>query len=278
MISKIQIKGFKSIREQDVQLRDINILIGGNGVGKSNFISVFSLIKNIYEKSFQNYVISKGGADTFLHFSRKKTKKIEIEIDFVNNSQKNKFIVSLALSTTDALFIESVKTAYLYNQRWRYTDYEDNTWESNFKNTRSGQAFYVNDRIAEIDVYHFHDTGNNSPMRSPANINDNYKLRRDGSNLASFLYLLQENHEKHFKRIESVIKSIAPFFKQFALSPSKLGNGELIRLQWIETDNEEIYFDAHHLSDGTLRFIALTTLLLQPNPPKTIIIDRKSVV
>lgn len=45
-----------------------------------------------------------------------------------------------------------------------------------------------------------------------------------------------------------------------------------ISLEWEEKDSD-MYLDATNLSDGTLRFIALATLLLQPNLPHTIIID-----
>ncbi|WP_354331737.1 AAA family ATPase [Pedobacter sp. CG_S7] len=65
MITKIVIQGYKSIKAQDVHLAPINIIIGGNGVGKSNLISVFSLIRNLYERTLQDYVIKKGGADSF---------------------------------------------------------------------------------------------------------------------------------------------------------------------------------------------------------------------
>ena len=54
MIQKITIEGYKSIKEQTVELFPINILIGGNGIGKSNFISAFTLIHNLYERNLQN--------------------------------------------------------------------------------------------------------------------------------------------------------------------------------------------------------------------------------
>ena len=63
MINKIVVKGYKSIKEQAVELLPINILIGGNGIGKSNFISIFTLIRNLYEQNLQNYILTKGGAD-----------------------------------------------------------------------------------------------------------------------------------------------------------------------------------------------------------------------
>lgn len=96
-------------------------------------------------------------------------------------------------------------------------------------------------------------------------------MRENGDNLAAFLYLLQEKHPATFKVIEATIRSIAPFFKSFDLKPDRL-NSEYIQLEWKE-QGSDMYFNAHNLSDGTLRMICLVTLLLQPDLPKTIIID-----
>jgi predicted ATPase len=49
---------------------------------------------------------------------------------------------------------------------------------------------------------------------------------------------------------------------------------EDIKLEW-KHKNSDLYFDASSLSDGTLRFIALTTLFLQPKEclPSVILVD-----
>ena len=83
---------------------------------------------------------------------------------------------------------------------------------------------------------------------------------------------MQEKHPKSYKRIEKTIASIAPFFERFNLQPDRLDESR-IKLIWSEVNQPESYFDASHLSDGSIRFIALTTLLLQPDLPKIIIID-----
>ncbi|GBD92366.1 hypothetical protein BMS3Abin04_03101 [bacterium BMS3Abin04] len=120
-------------------------------------------------------------------------------------------------------------------------------------------------------VYHFHDTSSTSKMKRESDIHDNRLLRRDASNLAAFLYLLQEQFADYFHRIESTVKLIAPFFDKFQLEPLAL-NKEKIKLEWKHVHSDE-YFNANHFSDGTLRMICLITLLLQPNLPDTIIID-----
>ena len=271
MITKIDIRGYKSIREQSVSLKSLNILIGGNGVGKSNFISIFSLVRAIYEQNLADYVIRKGGADSFLHFGKKNTQEIFFDFHFGNETKEtNRFIVTLA-NNQDSLYIKSIDTAFK-SYKWHYQNYEKSITESQFKHTHHGQAFYVNERLREFKVYHFHDTSDTSPMKGFSNIDDDIFLKKDGSNIAAFLYHLKHTFPKNFIRIEKTIKSIAPFFDSFILEPSGRNENQ-IKLRWQEVGSYDAYFDAYSLSDGTLRFISLATLLMQPEPPKTIIID-----
>ncbi len=104
-------------------------------------------------------------------------------------------------------------------------------------------------------------------------LHDNRFLREDGSNLASFLYLLRERHIASYRLIRSTIRQVAPFFDDFTLKPLEL-NPDTIRLEWRHR-NSDAYFDVSSLSDGTLRFMALTTLLLQPVKlrPEIILLD-----
>lgn len=272
MITRIYIQGYKSIRELDIRLNPINILLGSNGVGKSNFISVFALLRNIYQRNFQSYVQTKGGADSLLHFGKKNTRNIFFDIWFGDTiHDNNRFMVSLE-EAHDSLIIKSVDTAFMPVSNWHEQNFEQYVKESEFSSIRKGQAYYVNDYLMDFEVYHFHDTGDTSPIKGKCNLEDNYKLKRDGSNIAAFLYLLKKKHYKHFARIEKTVQSIAPFFDKFVLEPSRL-NENVIQLEWREKEHPDAYFNAYHLSDGTLRFICLATLLMQPNPPKTIVID-----
>jgi predicted ATPase len=81
MINKIEIKGYKSIKDLTLELKPINILIGSNGVGKSNFIGFFKLVNTIYEQRLQNFSLSKG-ADSILSFGRKNTSVLKGYLEF----------------------------------------------------------------------------------------------------------------------------------------------------------------------------------------------------
>jgi predicted ATPase len=85
------------------------------------------------------------------------------------------------------------------------------------------------------------------------------------------LYLLKESRHDYFQNIEDSVRQIAPFFKGFKLAPTSL-NPEKIRVEWEEIGSD-MYFNASALSDGTLRFICLATLLLQPDLPPVVLID-----
>ena len=75
MLDRIQIKGYKSIRDLNLALRPVNILIGSNGVGKSNFISFFKLVNNIYERRLQSYTM-RNRAESLLYYGVKRTAEI----------------------------------------------------------------------------------------------------------------------------------------------------------------------------------------------------------
>ncbi|MDV3498923.1 AAA family ATPase [Elizabethkingia anophelis] len=276
MINNIQIEGYKSIKEANLDLNSINVLIGSNGVGKSNFISFFKLVNNIYEKRLENYTLRKG-AENLLYFGSKTTNFIRGYLEFDN---KNSYDFILESAFDDRLFITEEGTSFNkskgnpehYGEGWTRTRVSSNAKESNIKDRRYGIPYFVGSYLETFKIYHFHDTSDNSPLRASAILNDNIVLREDGGNLAAFLYYLQEKHIKHFKRIENTIKSVAPYFERFELRPDRL-NEEKINLEWREVNNPDLPFNASHLSDGTLRFVALTTLLMQPELPEVIIID-----
>lgn len=165
-----------------------------------------------------------------------------------------------------------METVFNSGESWYVQLHEANKQESSFKNDYTGQAFYVNSFLREFEVCHFHDTGDRSPMKGKCNIDDNISLKSNGSNIAVFLYYLKEKFPKHFVRIEKIVASVSPFFEGLNLMPNRL-NEQLIQLEWKQTRAVNTYFNAYQLSDGTLRFICLATLLLQPNLPQTIIID-----
>ena len=156
-------------------------------------------------------------------------------------------------------------------EAWHRATWDNGVSESQIRDNKTWRAGYLQEFLQSFTVYHFHDTSRTSAMRQSCDVGDNRYLRHDASNLPAFLYRVQQTEPRVFTLIEQTIRSIAPYFKCFSLAPSPLAPNQM-SLVWEEQDSD-MYLDAQSLSDGTLRFIALTTLLLPPAPPKTIVID-----
>jgi predicted ATPase len=120
-------------------------------------------------------------------------------------------------------------------------------------------------------IYHFHDTSSSAKIKQKGDLSDNVTLRPDAGNLAAFLYRLRETRRDTYRNIVDAVRMVAPFFDDFDLRPDRL-NPEKIRLEWHEKGSDS-YFNAAALSDGTLRFISLATLLLQSKLPTTLLLD-----
>lgn len=277
-IDKISIRNFLSIRElKDFKIENINILIGGNGVGKTNFISFLKLLKNISNKNLQRYVAEQSGANNILYKGSKISESLKGRIEF-NNSNAYEF--ELERSNSNSFYFSKELAAYYYTSWQNHSSQKIGSVESELENIievykrthqYAGVPGYVKTALSGFEIYHFHDTSRNSPIKQSSHINDNRFLRFDGSNIASFLYMLEKNHPFVFKQITGTIKSIAPFFDRFEIEGLSLDE-ESVQLDWKEVGSDK-YFGPHQLSDGSIRMIALITLLLQPNPPSTIIID-----
>jgi predicted ATPase len=269
MINRISIKNFKSIQDLNLQLLPLNILIGANGAGKSNFISFFKCLNSLYFQQLQRYVAEQAGADNILHFGLKNSHNLVGNIEFDN---KNIYYFTLKSNNEGNLYFEKEGTRFkAYGVFWDDVPIADSNKESKLIELKQGRYHYVNSYMQSFKIFHFHDTSDTAKIKQKSNIDDNSFLRENGQNLAAYLYFLQEKHPKDFKKIEKTIQSIAPFFDRFVLQPDRIREDQ-IRLEWQEK-NSDMYLNAAHLSDGTLRFMVLATLLLQPNLPKVIIID-----
>ncbi|WP_298293401.1 AAA family ATPase [Thiomonas sp.] len=267
-LSRLVLHGYKSIAECDIALGRLNVLIGANGAGKSNFIGFFRLIQRILEERLQLTVGEMGGPDALLHFGRKKTEQLRAELYFGNNGYR------FALKPTQDNRMVFAREALWWNQHgdWRPRTGHFETYAHEQKSRTRIYGFVV-PAMRSWRLYHFHDTSTSALVKQVHGINDNEGLREDARNLAAFLYRLKNHHPEHYRRIVKTVQLVAPFFGDFHLRPT-VDNQEKIQLEWVE-QGQDIPFTASALSDGTLRFICLATLLLQPEEfqPAAILID-----
>ncbi len=272
----LTVTGFKSIKSvEKLRMRRINVVIGANGSGKSNLVGVFAFLEAMRGGRLGEYVARAGGADRILHFGAKTTDELTIEVSFW--ADVNGYRVTLVPDDSDRLVPLDEIVSFWDKQRYATPLREPLSSVGKeagiSKDIGTGITSWIQSRLDRWRLYHFHDTGTKSPLKRTCALHDNEFFRADGSNLAAFLYLLREKHEESYGLIKKTVRLAAPFFDDFVLRPAAF-NKDTIRLEWkhIGTDS---YFDASSLSDGTLRFMALATLLLQPAEllPSVILLD-----
>lgn len=266
-LKKLTIKGFKSIKElEDFELKDLNVLIGGNGVGKSNFIQFFKLLHAMMKQDGLKEFVA-GDADLYLFGGPKTTKQINVTMKFGLNG----YAFELA-PTEDGFFL-------INNEKRHYFPLDGATRSFGSGNLNpllpteintSEATKYTYNAINSWQIYHFHDTTKNAGMRRYCNMEVNEKLLEDASNIAAFLKHLADNHKKEYDHIVNSVRLVTPFFDDFIL---KANGKERVRLLWRQKGLKDYPMRPSQLSDGTIRFICLATALLQPEPPSTIIID-----
>lgn len=267
-LSRIKLEGFKSIRECDLELKDLNVLIGPNGAGKSNFIGFFKLIQQLLEGNLQRYISKNGGPDAFLHHGRKRTRLLKAEVYFGENGYK----IALEPTADNRMMFSSENLWWKGSHDWKISSGHFESLAEN-ANGRTGIYDYTVPPMRKWRVYHFHDTSDTALVKQRHSIVDNLYLRPDGRNLAAFLFRLKQHHPESYSQIVKTIRLVAPFFGDFLLRRGLDDPGQ-IELEWSELGEDEP-FKAHVLSDGTLRFICLATVFLQPEEfqPETILVD-----
>lgn len=278
-LTRIQLSGFKSIREMDFILSSLNVLIGANGAGKSNFLSFFRLLNHIMTGWLQGHIETKGGANAHLYYGTKRTPQMECTLHFDTDSGSNIYYMRLIHASGDRLIFADEKISYTRKNSQSQAPLlslggghkETMLLSEDLNGSLKKTARTIRDLMNFWRFYQFHDTSDTANIKMPALIDDNRYLRADAGNIAAYLYFLKQKYEKHYKLIVTTIRQIAPFFDDFILLPSRL-NPNQIKLQWKEKAPDSI-FEVNQLSDGTLRMIALITLLLQPQLPPLIVID-----
>ncbi len=264
-ISNLTIEGFKSFRcLERLELGSLNVLIGANGSGKSNFLAAFELLaKACSARRISFHVEEAAGADRLLHYGPKVTRSIRFKVNFRDGRADFTLLLRHAAENTLASRLQI----------------ETDSLPANFAEQfepapgLAPAVEFLRPRLDRWRAYHFADTGRTSPMKTAPNLDDNRHLRPDGANLAAYLYLLQVRHKSAYSQIRRTVQLAAPFFDDFVLAPRSLCP-DTIQLEWRHR-RSEAHFGASSLSDGTLRFMALATLLLQPVEmrPKVILID-----
>ena len=276
-ITEISIRGYKSIERLDrLPLRSLNVLVGANGAGKSNFVGFVGLFRTLLNRSLRLAIDMAGGADSVLHLGPAVTTEMRGSLA----AGEHVFEFALTATADNRLAVASeVAFRRRTGSSIRFAP-DDHTHDKSYllateDRPAPSTGFTPVDDLRRIlsglSTYQFDDTSPTAGVRRWGGINDDERLRPDASNLAAFLYRIRHTHPDHLARIRDVVRLAAPFFDDFKLRPITT-NPDQIQLEWTQVGTD-YPFRPSQLSDGTLRFICLATALLQPGPPAVMMFD-----
>jgi predicted ATPase len=264
-IKAVAVRGHTSIRHVALELRDLNVLIGANGAGKSNFVRALGMFGQIASRRLGYYVGQSGGASALLNRAEP-DEGIVLAVD----APPHHYRAHLVPSSEDRLIFAE--------ERWGSDPIELGHNETHlFRLIDDGPPDEGVRRMVDLlrgcQVYQFHDTGPRAPLKRFVPTADNLALRYDGGNLAAVLARFHGSsrapESAAYRRIVGAVQSVAPFFDDFVLETE---GTDAIRLRWRERPSGAV-FSAAQMSDGTLRFVCLATLLLAPELPRLLILD-----
>jgi predicted ATPase len=266
-LRSVVVEGFTSIRSAELALNDVNVLVGANGAGKSNFIRALSMLGRVVDGELGLFVGLSGGANALLNIDPTVPRLIRLEVE----SDTGRYRADLTQAAGDTFIFNDetiwprdsgVVTTLGRGHRETALTQSEPLWVP-------GSAPLV-ETLRGCRVFHFQDTSPTAPVKQQGYTADNRSLHPDAGNLAAVLMRLRDGDRGPYQRIVGTVKQVAPFFRNFVLEPELAP--DRVRLRWLQEGSDTV-LPADALSDGTLRFVCLAALLGQPELPGLIVLD-----
>ncbi len=307
MIDFIEIENFRSISQAGLSMRPLTVLIGPNGCGKSNFLDGLRLLAEGSIGELSDGIARRGGFKSIVFAGTKRGNlKVFFNLRFkpegVFSEEDTPVVYKLQLVEED------FSTRVAYEHMLKEASPPDHPYHLNLMHRKSGECYFksiisgekeeeskrieddgepaiyqVRDQTAyptpykllrqlqEWAFYEPFDVSLGSPVRGPHLMRSGTRLAANGENLASVLYAIQQQHPETWVAIKEYLAAVYPSFRHITFPPEG-GDGKIL-LRWWEEPFVDLGFSSNLLSDGTLRLLALISVLLSPAPPPLICID-----
>lgn len=268
-LRELLLRGYKSFDGevgQTIFFGDITVLLGANGSGKSNLVSFFHMLNYITTGGLSAYV-GKNGVNNLLYYGSKNTESISFKICFESSDAFDSYDANLSYALQDRLFFIDEKIIFHNKVKPSPQEYSlgGGNNETRLKEDPNPTSKFIHQLLSGIRTYQFHDTSETAKIKDRGYVDDAKYLRHNAGNLAAFLRRLsvEDGYKKYYERIVRHIQRVMPQFGDFELEPVP-GANDYVRLNWRDAYGSDYLFSPHQISDGSLRFMALSTLLLQP--------------
>lgn len=280
-LSRLTLEGYKSFRNEAIDFGDVTVLLGANGAGKSNLVSFFRMLGFLTTGALQEFIGRAGDSDSMLFGGRKTTPQLRATVEFVGNDavgceRTTTYRMRLADAAPDDLIFLNERASYLSSGFSQPQEIQLGSGhrESKLKENQEKTCGVLHYLLSGCRAYHFHDTSPGAYIRKRHYIGDDRYLRDNAGNLGPYLYALEQTRPDCYRRVVDTVRQVFPTFGNFRLAPSTAYPNKIL-LDWHEKDRSDHLFGPHQLSDGSLRFMALATLFLQPPEklPNVIVLD-----
>ena len=295
-ISKIKISGFRRLFSVDLQMKPFMVLIGANGVGKTSILDALSLLSDSASGELGNTISQWGGVANIL--TRDKSKSLSLSVDMKIPEYKplnyelsfeptatgykiSKEILSQYREDKSSPFLHIDSTPY----NIRYYDTEARsllspTWEHNHSETSLAQTpkmFLQPEELRKIlstaNQYHVLDVSSRAPVKLPQTMKPADLPGIHGEDLIPYLYYLRESNQSRYEAIVDTLKAAFPDLETLGFPPVASG---MLTMTWHDKKFQKPLY-MHELSEGTLRFIWLISLLQSPRLSTITMIDEPEV-
>lgn len=273
MLTSLRIQNFRSIRDASVKLGQVNLFIGPNNSGKSNFLKGISLL-SVYLGAFpKRFSLSPQGFSNIL--PRKKIlgqRRKDIISISAQQSNDTKKVVSLIIGYAQKYDEYEVKDVYTSE-----LDTINSSSIHDFKDFFEREQFLDEENVS-ILVWQAKELFKNLKLYKfePAafvfstGLSDEPLLEANGSNITPFLYTLSQNHETNFTQLRADLARCVGNLASVSTPPDPNIKGNL-RLRFF--DNLGNTYWAEEVSEGVLYFLALLCIVHQPDPPKLLLLE-----
>jgi predicted ATPase len=293
----ISVRGFRRLQNIELEMRNLIVMIGANGAGKTSFLDILSILAASASGNLQNLLQIKGGLNEIL--TRGKVQELEIEISMQVPDKKTPLNYSLTLSPKGLSY--EVRDEYLTQQRnpnrsepFKYIEsqgldikyFQDGSglvrpnWEHNPLETSLSQVpkMYrepeeLRKSLASCTYYGALDISEKSPIRLPQAMRPAKLPGASGENLVSCLYDLRETNRDRFEMVENIISAAFPDFERLNFPPVAAGT---MSMTWTDRNFYQPFY-VHELSEGTLRFLWLVALLQSQTLTTITLLDEPEV-
>jgi predicted ATPase len=293
---ELSIHGFRSLNEVRLSLHPLSVMIGANGTGKTSVLDMLSLLANSAQGRLSESIADLSGLQSVLTYDRAEELRLGISMT-VHNYQPLEYALSLkpqgvayAISEEKLsqqrlpnpppfLHIDShgpdikyyeVDQKNLVRPNWEYKPLETSLSQVP-KMFQEPEDF--RNRLSSSTFYHVLNVDSRSPVRLPQPMRPATLPGRNGEELVSCLFYLRETERTRFEAIEDALRTAFPRFDRLDFPPVAAGT---LALAWRETGfSQPLYM--HQLSEGTLRFLWLATLLQSPGLTALTLLDEPEV-